>query len=411
MSDLTDHYRVLLGLDASWRVERVDFSLEEKKVEIGLIHAGGGLCCPDCGVTCSQADLAPEREWRHLDTMQFQTVIRARLPRAKCPQCGVKTIRIPWADKHSRFTLLFEAFAIEVLQACSNVKRAAALLGLDWQTTHGIMQRAVERGLRRRDVEEVCHVGLDEKSFGQGQSYVSVLTDLDGGRVLEVTEDRTEEAADALWNSLPPSQREKVRGVAMDMWQPYLASTRRQAPQAEIVHDKFHVSKHLNEAVDQVRRRENKALRAEGDDRLVGSKQLWLFHPKNLSKKRKKELAALKEETLKTSRAWAIKEHFRKFWNYTYASSAGDFFADWYGWAVRSRLPPIIAKAKMLKRHLNELLSYFRQQITNAMSEGYNSKIQFIKSSARGFRAFENYRTRILFYCGKLQLTPDGISH
>src|SRR5271170_2596948 len=128
------------------------------------------------------------------------------------------------------------------------------------------------------------------------------------------------------------------------MWRPFVASTRQHAPQAEIVHDKFHVSKHLNEAVDQVRRRENKVLRAAGDDRLVGSKQLWLFAPKNLSKARKRELDALRQETLKTSRAWAIKEHFRKFWDYVYASSALDFFRDWHGWAVRSRLPPISAK-------------------------------------------------------------------
>jgi transposase len=411
MSDLTEHYRALLGLDGSWRVERVDFSLEEKKVEIVLEHRGGALGCPECGGSCSQADLAPERQWRHLDTMQFQTLIRARLPRAQCSQCGVKTVAAPWADKHSRFTLLFEAFAIEVLQACGNVQRAAALLELDWQTAHGIMQRAVQRGLARRSVEAVRHVGLDEKNFGKGQSYVSVLTDLDGSRVLEVVEDRTEEAADKLWNSLPAAQREQVRGVALDMWQPYLASTQKQAPEAEIVHDKFHVSKHLNEAVDQVRRRENKTLKAAGDERLVGSKQLWLFHPKNLSRKRKRELAALKVQTLKTGRAWAIKEHFRRFWRYVYPTSAADFFSDWYGWAVRSQLPPIVAKAKMLKRHLPHLLSYFRQPITNAISEGFNSKIQSLKSAARGFRVFDNYRTRILFYCGKLQLAPDRISH
>ena len=197
MSDLTEHYRALLRLDGSWRVERVDFSLEEKKVEIVLEHRGGSLGCPECGGACSQADLAPERQWRHLDTMQFQTLIRARLPRSKCSQCGVKTVAAPWADKHSRFTLLFEAFAIEVLQACGNVQRAAELLELDWQTAHGIMQRAVQRGLARRSVEAVRHVGLDEKSFGKGHSYVSVLTDLDGSRVLEVVEERTEEAADS----------------------------------------------------------------------------------------------------------------------------------------------------------------------------------------------------------------------
>jgi transposase len=411
MSDLTEHYRLLLGLDEAWIVSQVDLAMAEKKVEILLTHRGGRLACPDCGAACSQADLAPERQWRHLDTMQFQTIVRARTPRANCPQCGVKTIAVPWADKHARFTLLFEAFAIEVLTACSNVKRAAELLGLDWQTAHGIMQRAVERGMKRRSVEEVRHVGLDEKSFGRGQSYVSVMTDLDGSRVLEVTENRTQEAADQLWNSLPEAQRGQVLAVSMDMWQPYLASTRTNAPKAEIVHDKFHVSKQLNEAVDRVRRQENKALRAAGDDRLVGSKQLWLFTPKNLSRRRRKELDALKRQTLKTSRAWALKEHFRRFWRMIYTRSAAEFFDDWYGWAVRSRLQPMSDTAKMLKRHIDELLNYFRHRITNAMAEGFNSRIQEIKSAARGFHAFANYRTRILFYCGKLDLTPDLNSH
>ena len=411
MNELTNHYRLLLGLDDAWRVDQVNLALEERKVEIELSHCGGPLICPACEVACSQADLAPEREWRHLDTMQFQTIVRARIPRSKCPQCGVKTVAIPWADKHSRFTLLFEALALEVLTACANVKRAAELLKLDWQTTHGIMQRAVARGLARRNVDALQHVGLDEKSFGQGHSYVSVMTDLDAGRVLEVAEDRTREAADSLWNSLPIEQREQVQAVSTDMWQPFVASTHEHAPQAEIVHDKFHVSKHLNEAVDQVRRRENKALRATGDDRLVGSKQLWLFAPKNLSKERKRQLDALRQESLKTGRAWAIKEHFRRFWNYVYASSALDFFRDWHGWAVRSRLPPIANKAKLLKRHLDALLSYFRHPITNAVSEGFNSRIQSLKSAARGFRNFENYRTRILFYCGKLDLIPLNTNH
>lgn len=217
MSDLTKHYQQLLGLDESWAVRQVDFSLEEKKVEICLEHVGGALTCPECGASCPQADRTPERQWRHLDTMQFQTVLRARVSRAKCSSCGVETIALPWAGKHSRFTLLFEAFAIKVLNACSNVQRAATLLGLDWQTTHGILERAVERGLQRRQLDEVRRVGIDEKSFGAGHSYVSLMTDLEGSRVLEVVEDRTKAAADELWQTLPPPQREKVLAVAVDM--------------------------------------------------------------------------------------------------------------------------------------------------------------------------------------------------
>jgi len=177
------------------------------------------------------------------------------------------------------------------------------------------------------------------------------------------------------------------------------------------VHDRFHISKHLNEALDQVRRQEHKALTQADDDRLKGSKQLWLFNPENLSDDRWIEFEKLKDQALKTSRAWAIKEQFRWFWEYRYGGNARKFFNRWYGWAARSRLKPIIKVAEMLKRHLNHMLTYFRHRITNAISEGFNSRIQSIKSQARGFRSFDNFRTRILFYGGKLDLQPPEITH
>jgi len=411
MSHLTEHYRLLLGLDAAWEVSDVSLCLEEKRVEILLDHQGSRVKCPECGVECSIADHAPERTWRHLDTMRFETRLRARVPRADCQACGVKTTAVPWAGKHSRFTLLFEAFAIQVIQACGNVKNAASLIGLDWDSVHRIMERAVQRGLARRELESLDYLGIDEKSFRRGHSYVTLLVDLTGSRVLEVVADRTEEAAHQLWEVLSEPQKEQVAAVATDMWPAFVNSIETHAPQAEVVHDRFHISKHLNEAVDQVRRQEHKTLKQKGDGRLTGSKQLWLFNPENLSEDRWIEFEALKDQELKTSRAWAIKEQFRWLWEYRYAGNARKFFASWYGWAARSRLKPIIKVAKMLQRHLDNILSYFRHRITNAMSEGFNSRIQSIKSQARGFRAFENFRTRILFYCGKLDLLPKDTTH
>lgn len=406
MNDLTDHYRLLLGLDESWRVDSVDFNADEKQVTVHLEHAGGPLVCPECDRVCPRADTAKERVWRHLDIMQFRTEIRASTPRSDCADCGVLTIRVPWAGKHSRFTLLFEAFAIDVLKACANVSRGAELLGLSWNATHSIIERAVERGLDRRSLEEVRHLGIDEKSFGQGQDYVSVMTDIDGHRVLDVSEGRTIKSTDKLWKTLTKEQREQVSAVSMDLWQAFITSTRKNAPCAEIVHDKFHVSKYLNDAVDKVRRRENKQLQKEGDHRLTGSRHLWLFNPKNMSNERLAELKQFQRYDLKTGRAWSIRENFRRFWDYIYTTSAEEFFDRWYSWAVRSQLKPIRKVAKTLKRHLPELLSYFRHRITNATAEGFNSRIQSIKTAATGFRNFANYRTRILFYCGKLDLKP-----
>lgn len=406
-NELQKHYRLLLGIASPWQVKNVTLKLSEKRVEIELgWSAGAKAKCPACGQDCPLYDAAPERTWRHLDTMQFETILRARVPRVDCATDGVKTSAVPWAEPGGRFSLLFERFAIDVLLCARSVKQAAGLLGLSWDEVDHILRRAVQRGLSRRELEALTHVGIDEKSFRSGQSYISLLTDLQNSRVLDVVAGRTQEAAEALWDTLSAAQRQAIAAVAVDMWQPFMNATRSKVPQAELVHDKFHVSAHLNEAVDQVRRAEHKELLAAGDETLKGSRQLWLYNPLNFSEEQATSFAALKDLGLKVARAWAAKELFTKLWTYRYEGAARRFFKDWYGWVSRSRLKPLIKVAKMLKRHLENILTYLRHPITNAVTEGLNSKIQMIKSNARGFRSFDNYRIRILFFCGKLNLHP-----
>jgi transposase len=211
-----------------------DLQLEvrNKTLTLPLEFVGDHLVCPECGATCSMKDHAAERSWRHLDAMQFQAILTARVPRWLCTTCGVKTIAVPRAEKHSRFTLLFEAFAIDVLQASQTIQSAALLLGIDWSTAQVIMQRAVSRGCERRSVDKVIHVGVDEQSFGKGQDHVTVMTDIDESRVLEVTPNRTTELAEFLWKTLSPKQHSRGRVVCMDMWQAYETSTETNAPNA-----------------------------------------------------------------------------------------------------------------------------------------------------------------------------------
>ena len=406
-SELQKHYALLLGVGSPWEVKTVDLDLEGKKVEIELGWQWGAVAkCPECGRECSIHDCAPERTWRHLDTMQFITLIRARTPRADCPEHGVKTMQVAWAAPQGRFTLLFERFAVEVLLASASVSQACALLGLSWDTAQEIMRRAVQRGLERRQLERLKYLGMDEKSFRRGQSYVTLLTDLEESRVLDVVEERTAEAASQLWDTLSPEQKQGVEAVAVDMWEPFIQTIQTQVPDADIVHDKFHVSKYLGEAVDKVRRQEHKELLAQGDETLMGTRQLWLYNPQNFSPEQAEEFSALKDLHLKVARAWAAKEMFSKFWEYQEEGWARRFFKDWFGWVSRSRLKPVVEVAQMLKRHLDNLLTYLKHHITNAVTEGLNSKIQSLKSAARGFRSFRNYRIRILFFCGKLNLYP-----
>lgn len=407
MSELHTHYRILLGLNESWKVVSVALDVADKHVLIDVEHVGKKLCCVDCGDCCSRADKAPQRQWRHLDTMQFETIIRARVPRSRCQSCGVKTIQIPWAGKHSRFTLMFEAFAIEVLLASASLASGAALLNLSWDSAHRIMERAVVRGLARRKEDAIEYIGIDEKSFGKGQDYVSLMVDIDQSRVLEVVKDRSKEACDGLFESLTNSQKKSVKAVAVDFWQAFRNSIYQQIPDAEIVHDHFHISQYLVEAVDLVRRGENKEFNKKGDKSLTGTRQMWLYNSDNLKQEKLEHIEQAQRTAIKTGRAWAIKEMFRDFWTYNSSTWAEKFFKKWYAWAIRSRLKPIKKVAVMLKKHLAGLIAYFRHPITNAKAEGFNSKIQSIKAAARGFRSFENYRNRILFYCGKLDLMPN----
>jgi len=411
-NQLNRHYSLLLGLETPWEVISVNLQLEDSKVVIQVEHSGGKASCSECSRSCNIKDHAAERQWRHLDTMNFETVIKAKTPRTNCAECGVKTVAVPWAEKHSRFTLMFEAFAIAVLEASRSLEAGRQLLGLSWDGANTIIKRAVERGMAQRDISEVTRVGIDEKSFLRGHNYITLLNDLDEGRVLDVVPERTEKACrELIVKALPTDEsRSRIEAVAIDMWPAFRNAVTGLLEEAEIVYDRFHVSKYLGEAVDQVRRQEHKELMAQGDQTLVGARYSLLRSEATRTQKHEDILKLICGRNLKTSRAWAIKETFQEFWNARNEGFAETVFKRWYSWAIRCRLKPVVKVAKMLKRHLDGLMSYFRHRISNAVSEGLNSKIQSIKSSARGFRNFENYRNRILFSCGKLTLSPK-IAH
>ena len=407
MTSQEEHYEQLLGLSGAWKVSAVTLDLAAKRVEVEIGYdLSQAMECPECGGECPYYDHREMREWRHLDTMQFETILRCEVPRSNCPEHGVKTLRVPWAGKGSRFTLLFESFAIDVLQACSSVKAAAELMGMNWQQINQIKQRAVARGLERRQAVPVEHMGIDEKSFRRGHNYISILTDLNRSRVLDVAEGRDEAACDRLFKGLSEEQLKEVKAIAMDMWRAYIKAAESHLPDADIVHDRFHISQHLNQAIDKVRRQEHKILSSQKDDTLKKSKYLWLTGFDNLSEEMQVRFNELQSLGLKVGRAYAFKETFDHFWDYRYPVCARKFFKKWYGWARRSKLEPVKRVAKMIHDHFENIITYLKHRISNAATEGFNGVIQSIKANARGFRNFENYRVAILFQCGKLDLKP-----
>lgn len=399
-----EFFRQTLGLVEPWEVIDIDLDLAGNRVEVrvrvseGTLWAEGGEQLPIAGYE--------ERRWRHLDTMQLETVLVARVPRVRYPDGTTKIVSVPWAEGGSRWTLHFEALAVEVLASSSSVSAGARWLRLDWRAADRIMRRAVERGLGRRELGEVRHVGIDEKSFRKRHRYGTLVNDLDRGCVLEVCESRTTQAACEALDAMGEERLGKVEAVAIDMSAAYEAAVRSRCPQADIVYDRFHVSALLGAAVDRVRREEAARLRAAGDDTLKGTRYDWLFGPANMSAERYARFEGLVMKNTKTSRAWYHRIMFSEFWEHPCRDSAAGFFKRWFAHAVRSKLKPVVTAARTLKAALPGLLNYFAHPITNALSESLNSRIQSIKSAARGFHSFETFRTRILFFLGGLDLKP-----
>lgn len=381
-----DLFARLLALERPWGVERVDLDDDAKRIEVWLCHRSNArFHCPRCATILPIYDHV-SRRWRHLDHGSWMTFLRARVPRVHCVLHGLRQVRLPWALPGGRVTIDFERHAIDTLLE-ADVLGASRLLRLSWHRCWGVMERAVERGLRGKRRRVIPHLGIDEKAIAKRHHYVTLVSDLDRGTVEFVAFDRKKSSLDAYFQALTPKQLTGIEALAMDMWEPFVSSTQEHVPGAatKIVFDRFHIMKHMTQAVDLVRRAEHRRLQASNDDTLKRTKYLWLFSEENLPENYAAWFAELKSMNLKTARAWAIKESLRNLWTYQHRGWGERHWKSWYQWATRSALPPVVKAAKMIHNHLANVLTYFAHPITNAVNEGLNSKIQTIKKTRLAF--------------------------
>ena len=407
--DSKELYAVLLGVRTPWTVAAVEMDVTKQEVVVQVAHpAGTRFRCPQCARELSVFDHLAERRWRHLDSCQFLTYLQARPPRVHCPEHGKRAVTLPWAEGASRFTTMFEALAIDVLLA-THVKNAAALLRITWDEAWRVMERAVSRGRAAKAHALPERIGVDEKAIAKGHQYMTLVSDLDGASVEYIGEERRQESLAAYYEAFSAEQLAGITSVSMDMWAPYIKATHEAVPGAgdKIVFDRFHIMQHVHEGLDQVRRQENKVLRAGGDDTLVRSKYLWLQSAETLSEEAQRRITPLMDSSLKTARAWAMKESLRQWWTCRSRAQAAQYWKRWYFWATHSRLRPMIEAARLIQRHLPNVLTYFTHRVTNAVAEGLNSKIATIQKRACGFRNRDHFKIAVYFHCGGLQLAPQ----
>ena len=400
-----DLYAQILGVAAPWRV--TDVELREDEVEVLIEHSGEGLRCPKCNAACGRHDRR-RRSWRHLDTCQLKTILSAEIPRVRCAEHGVCQIDVPWAEPGSRFTAMFECLAIDWLGEAS-ITAVARRLRCSWDEMAGIQGRAVARGLARRKDESIEHLAVDETSFQKRHEYVTVVTDAgNGGRVLYVADGRGNDTLDGFFWETEWEIVRDLKSISMDMWPPYINAARDHIPDADerICFDRFHVAARLNDAVNDVRKAENRTLGKSGDDRLKRSRYLWLRNPENMNDEQRGRFETLRDSTLQVARAWAIKETARGLWDYRTRGWALRAWKRWLGWVARCRLEPIKRAGRTIRTHLWGIINAIVLGRTNARAESTNAKIQRVKRMACGFRNRERFRTAIYFHLGRLDLCP-----
>lgn len=354
--------------------------------------------CGRCLAPAPYRDTRPMRRFRHVPLWGIPVELHYEPRRVRCPQCaGVHVESMPWVSGKQRMTRAL----MVTLATWTRVlpwQQVARLFRCAWGTVATAVEEAVVYGLAHRDLEGLTHIGIDEISRKRGHVYVTNVYDLVRKRLIWSGEGRKEATLEAFFDYLGAEKTAALEGICCDMWQPYIDVIKDRAPQAVLVFDKFHIVRHLMEAVDQVRRDEIREKGAEHKALMYRTRFIWLKNPWNLTERQALRLGELERLNLKVNRAYLLKELFRDFWDYRRAGWAQRYLKRWFWWATHARLKPMRDFAWMVRRHEKDILNYFKMPIDNGTVEGLNNKAKLVIHKAYGFRTAQNY-IRNLYHC------------
>jgi len=394
-------FGLALGITPPWHVKVAEFSADSGQLDLYLdFKRGARFSCPSCGAVGAKPYDTMEDTWRHMNFFQYKTYLHARVPRVECPQgCGVKLVAVAWARPDSGFTQLFEAYLMILLREMP-VATVAELVGEHDTRLWRVLHHYVEHARTQEDFSDVQKVGVDETSSRRGHRYITVFADLEKAKVIFATEGKDAQVVAAFKRDLEAhkGQAERVQEVCCDMSPAFIAGFEDSFPTAQLTFDKFHVTKVLNDAVDQVRREEQRQ-RPE----LNKTRYLWLTNPSNLKQRQKIALDSLTRMNLKTARAYQLRLTFQEFWARP-QDEAESFLRKWFFWATHSRLEPMRNAAWTIRRHWQGILRWFTSRINNGILEAINGLIQATKARARGYRSNRNLIAMTYLIAGKLRL-------
>lgn len=373
-----------------YRAYRWDFQEETSNLTIWVRQAASRpfYTCSGCGIGTERVHSVRERRVRDLPWGTWKVTLALEVHRVYCRRCGVRGERMEFLEGKHPYT---RRFAAAVARDCEDaaVRRVASKWGLSPQTVRRIDKRSLRAWAERRRRRPLRQMGVDEIFWGKGKC-LTVVSDLDAGEPIWAGPERKKATLDRFFSEyLPPRRRRAVRAVCVDMWQPFLESVREHLPKAAIVFDKFHVMKHVNNAVDETRReeffRQNPRLRAA----MRGKRWLLLTRWHNLSRPRRTQLKAALALNRRLFKAYYLKEQLERLWHYTYEGAAIRFLDDWVKSLRWQRLPAFQKLALMLLEHLDGLLAYCKHKVPFGVVEAINGNLRALIRRGRGYRDHE----------------------
>lgn len=372
-------------------------------------HRGMRGRCSQCQQPAPGYDRLPERQWLHVPLWGIVTCFHYAPRRVRCREHGVVVEQIPWSEGKRPITGAMMGFLARWARRLS-WRETAQVFQTSWEAVYRSVEWFVQWGLEHRVLGGVGAIGVDEIHWGRGKradNFLTVLYQIDAGcrRLLWVGKRRSQASLRRGLKVLGPEVVQGLRFVCSDMWKPYLQVIARQVGHALHVLDRFHITRHLNQAVDQVRRGESSRLRAAGQaERLQHTRWALLRRGSRVRGRARQKLNALLRSKLATARAWELKETFFHFWTYQSPNWAQVFLDYWCIRALRSRLEPMKKVARMLRFHEELILNWFRAkgEISAGTVEGLNNKIRVVTRRSYGFRTYEAMEIALYHTLGRL---------
>jgi transposase len=398
----TTLFSMALGLQKPWQVDEISFAAEKssrKELHLHIGFASGSRFPDEAGVACPVHDTV-ERAWQHLNFFEHHCFLHCHVPRIKTSNGKVVTVEVPWSRPGSGFTLLFEAFAMALIEREMPVNRVAELLGVNPQRVWTVFNHWIEKAREADDPSLITQLGVDETSSRKGHKYVTLGVDLETSRVIHACEGKGKETLRNIQQHLEQKgvAKQQITQISMDLSPAFIAGASESFPAAAITFDRFHVVKLLNEAMDKVRRVE----RIE-HDALKGQKYTFLKNRQNLTVKQEKSLIEMIELYPTLGKAYRLKVLFNDLWEMPEKTAATTFLTNWCNEVEEAKIPAFMAFSKMVKAHWSGIIHFVESHITNGILEGINSKVQLAKRRARGYRNTGNFINMIYFLCGKLK--------